>query len=324
MAKPKWSCLRESTLLLASWAVNRMAEEPLSGAEQEPCHSASAMARVAVHTDLQSWRGGRSWWREPSSPGPARWAAGEREGKNNTRDHKLTGHVLRHLQSQSTSQSTWTAPCCRKLSLNPRDFQGKTDQNGHVMNWNTHWAEERRGQEGGKDRRADNHVWKPHFHFQLSSPCILNMEKPHNANPNSLPCMALELMEGQQIHRTVIHRTADSSHTPQQEQLSVQLHAISWGSEPSGIWYWMWGRSTRSEQVTSICTGGSALTRGHEALKWKLWAVLLSNLLMLRAALPPPLQLQDATQEATGSTVRSLGPILCTLFKHPLTSGYLT
>lgn len=54
--------------------------------------------------------------------------------------------------------------------------------------------------------------------------------------------------------------------------------------------------------------------------------MLLSNLITLRATLPPPLQLQDATQEATASTLRSLGPILslCTLFKHLLTSDYLT
>lgn len=54
--------------------------------------------------------------------------------------------------------------------------------------------------------------------------------------------------------------------------------------------------------------------------------MLLSNLITLRATLPPLLQLQHTTQKATASTVRSLGPILSlnTLFKHSLTSDYLT
>lgn len=185
--------------------------EPPRAAEQEPCHSQpltstpSAVANVGVQTDLQSWQVGRSWWQEPSSPGPAHWA-GER-GKNKTRNPQInwahgqtpakSEHNPEHLNNSMMQKAFLEPEPCICWEI----FKGircKTD-----TPWTETHTEQRRGQEGGKDRRADNHVWKPCFHFQLSSPCILNLKKMQSANPNSLPHM-----EGHQIHRTV-----DSSST---------------------------------------------------------------------------------------------------------------
>lgn len=116
--------------------------------------------------------------------------------------------------------------------------------------------------------------------------------------------MELKLMEGYWVHSSV-----DNSHThthTRTQQLEQQKHTVSSEQYPewthSSIWYWVWGRQQKARadgkyRHCELCCGLSALSHTRDwSTKAELWAVLLSNPLMLRATFPPPLEgLQDST-----------------------------